>query len=84
MSELAKSLLPPLRQLHEQMLNVGMERLRKEGLPDENRANETKGNVEELELSLLAFKSLTKLLVYGYPRPDEVEEPKVRVRDDES
>ena len=72
MAQLTALFFPTLRQIHEHMLASGIERIQRHDLGEQD--NET----EELELALLAFKSLWKMVLYGYREPHK--EPTARVR----
>ncbi|ORY75687.1 armadillo-type protein [Leucosporidium creatinivorum] len=67
MAQVAQMTFPTLRQLHEQTLAAAVDKFQKQGLGGE------KEEVEEIELALLGFKALSKLLVYGFKNPSQDE-----------
>lgn len=71
MAQVAQMTFATLRQLHEQMLAAAVDKFHKQGLGGE------KEEVEEVELALLGFKALSKLLVYGFKDPSQEEMVKV-------
>lgn len=70
MIKIGEEFFSTLRELHERMLNGTVEEMRREGLAGGEE-------IEEMELALLAFKSLSKLLVYGTKDASEDEAVKV-------
>ncbi|KAI5481425.1 hypothetical protein MNV49_004181 [Pseudohyphozyma bogoriensis] len=62
MSQISAILFPTLKDLQERMLQLAIEKLRGTGLEGVEEES-------ELELSLLAFKCLSKLMVYGFKDP---------------
>lgn len=71
MSKATEILFPTVQQLHEQTLKAATDSLRSQGLQSAPH------DIEYIELALLAFKSLSKMLVYGFRDPSEAESTKV-------
>jgi hypothetical protein len=71
MFKVAETLFPTVRELHERMLSGAVDKLRKDGFAGGEE-------VEDIELALVAFKTLSKLLVYGFQHPDQQDMSKVR------
>ncbi|GAA5826975.1 hypothetical protein JCM11251_002187 [Rhodosporidiobolus azoricus] len=71
MHRLANMLFTPLVQLHAQMLQQAVARLRSDGLN-----GGVPGETEEMDCALLAFKGLRYLLLYGFGDPSLNAEPK--------
>ncbi|KAM0793458.1 hypothetical protein ACM66B_000901 [Microbotryomycetes sp. NB124-2] len=63
MAQVTAIFFPILRQLHEQMLEATVSKLQREGL------NTQEQEIEEVELALLSFKSLWKMVLYGFREP---------------
>lgn len=70
MYKVGEAFFPTLKELHERMMNAAVEKMGREGLAGGEE-------IEEMELALLAFKSLSKLLVYGFKDASESEVVKV-------
>jgi hypothetical protein len=73
LASLGAILFPTLRQLHEQVLAAAVDKLRTQGLT-------TGEDIEDVELALLSFKSLAKLIVYGFKDASIDDAAKVRPR----
>ncbi|KAK4055221.1 hypothetical protein OIV83_000501 [Microbotryomycetes sp. JL201] len=67
MAQVTAIFFPMLRQLHEQMLEATVTKLQRDGLAAQEQ------EIEEIELALLSFKSLWKLVLYGYKDPQKEE-----------
>ncbi|KAK4057588.1 hypothetical protein OIO90_001233 [Microbotryomycetes sp. JL221] len=67
MNQMTNLFFPILKQLHQQMLNMTINKLQQHGFNYEEQ------EIEEIELSLLAFKSLSKMILYGFKEPHKDE-----------
>jgi hypothetical protein len=65
MREFCNALFPTLVQLHAQVLQSAISLLQERGL-EVTRAKYGEGEVEDLELVLLCFKSLSTMMCYGF------------------
>lgn len=70
MANLCSTLFPTLRELHERVLSMAVEKMGRDGLY-------VREETEDMELALLSFKCLSKLVIYGFPDASANEEGKV-------